>query len=181
MEDLFGEGEGFGDILGSIFGRGRRGAARSLDLEGTVPITLEEAYRGTTRMVDLPDGRRIEVKVPAGVGDGTILKVPGLRARVEIAPDPTFERDGRDLRTLVAVPLAAALLGGEVEVPTLRGSRVNLAVPAGTQNGTRLRLRGLGMPDPRGGKPGDLYAEVKVRLPVPMDERTRAWAEEMPR
>jgi molecular chaperone DnaJ len=75
------------------------------------------------------------------------------------------------------VPLATAFLGGEVDVPTLKGTRVKLNVPAETQNGTRLRLRSLGMPDPRGGQPGDLYAEVRVRLPLPMDDRTRRWAE----
>jgi DnaJ-class molecular chaperone len=75
------------------------------------------------------------------------------------------------------VPLRTALLGGEVDVPTLKGGRVKLNVRPQTQNGTRLRLRGLGMPDPRGGTPGDLYAEVRVRLPLPMDDRTRTWAE----
>jgi DnaJ-class molecular chaperone len=96
---------------------------------------------------------------------------------VRVASDPTFERDGKDLRVAVPVPLKVALLGGEVDVPTLKGGRVQLNVPRETQNGTRLRLRGLGMPDARGGQPGDLYAEVRVRLPLPMDERTRNWAE----
>jgi DnaJ-class molecular chaperone len=186
FENIFGGagGGGFSDIFGSIFGsrgRGARGgSAPPLDLEGTVEVTLQEAFRGTARQVEMPDGRRLEVKVPAGVQDGTVLRVPGLRARVEIAKDSLFERDGSNLRVPVIVPLATALLGGEVDVPTLKGSRVKLNVPPDTQNGTRLRLRGLGMPDPKGGPAGDLYAEVKVRLPVPMDERTRRWAEQMP-
>jgi DnaJ-class molecular chaperone len=186
FENIFGGagGGGFSDIFGSIFGsrgRGARGGpAPPLDLEGTLELTLQEAFRGATRQVEMPDGRRLEVKVPAGVQDGTVLRVPGLRARVEIAKDSLFEREGSDLRVPVIVPLATALLGGEVDVPTLKGSRVKLNVPPDTQNGTRLRLRGLGMPDPRGGPAGDLYAEVKVRLPVPMDERTRRWAEQMP-
>jgi curved DNA-binding protein len=172
-------GGGFGDVFGSIFG-GRGGAGsrqREVDLEGTVEVTLREAYTGTTRQVELPGGRRIELQIPAGIADGTVLRVPGLRARVNVAADPTFELDGKDLRVAVPVPLKTALLGGEVDVPTLKGGRVQLNVPRETQNGTRLRLRGLGMPDTRGGKPGDLYAEVRVRLPLPMDERTRAWAE----
>jgi DnaJ-class molecular chaperone len=174
-----GAGAGLGDIFGSIFGgRGGAGARpREAEAEGTVDITLREAYTGTSRQVELPGGRRIELKVPAGVVDGTVLRAPGLRARVQIAADPTFERDGKDLRVAVPVPLKTALLGGEVDVPTLKGARVQLNVPPETQNGTRLRLRGLGMPDTRGEQPGDLYAEVKVRLPLPMDDRTRKWAE----
>ena len=185
--EMFGQGgggEGFGDLFGSLFGGGRGAgrarSARPADLEGTVAISLKEAYTGTARQVTTPDGRTLEVKVPAGVADGTILKVPGLRARVEIATDPVFVREGHDLRTVVSVPLRDALLGGEVQVPTPKGTRVHLKVPPDTQNGTRLRLRGLGMPDTKGGKPGDLYAEVKVRLPVPLDERSRKFAEELP-
>ncbi|HEX6548755.1 MAG TPA: J domain-containing protein [Candidatus Dormibacteraeota bacterium] len=177
-----GGGQPFGDIFGSIFsgGRGRAPRTAPVEAEGTVRVTLQEAYRGTQRTVQMPDGRRLEVSVPAGVGEGTVLRVPGLRARVEIEPDPVFKREGRDVRVEVSVPLRTALLGGEVEVPTLKGTRVKLTVKPETQNGTRLRLRGLGMPGAKGGAAGDLYAEVKVRLPVPMDAATRAWAEQMP-
>lgn len=171
---------GLGDVFGSIFGgRGAGARAPEMDSEGTVEVSLQEAYTGTTRQVELAGGRRIELKVPAGIQDGNVLRLPGLRARVQVAKDPTFEREGKDLRVAVPVPLKTALLGGEVNVPTLKGGRVHLKVPPETQNGTRLRLRGLGMPDSRGGQPGDLYAEVRVRLPLPMDERTRRWAEEL--
>ena len=187
IERIFGgAGGGFGGIFGDLFrgqqqapGTGRRRAA-PMDVEGTVRVTLREAFTGTSRRVEMPDGRRLEVKVPAGVAEGTLLRVPGLLARVEIEPDEVFTREGRDVRVRVEVPLAAALLGGEVEVPTLRGKRVKLTVKPETQNGTRLRLRGLGMPDPNGGEPGDLLAEVNVRLPVPFDDATRAWAEQVP-
>ncbi|HLQ60915.1 MAG TPA: J domain-containing protein [Candidatus Acidoferrales bacterium] len=183
--DLFGGqspfGDNLGDILGSVFAGGRRGRRPAAEAETVLPISLAEAYRGTSRMVELPDGRRVEVKVPAGVTPGTLLRVPGLLARVEVAPDPSFQIDGRDLRTVVAVPLAVALLGGEVEVPTPKGTRVNLKVPPETQNGTRLRLRGLGLPGHQGAGAGDLYAEVRVKLPVPLDEDGRRWAAETPR
>lgn len=180
LDDLFGS-HGVGEVFSSIFGRRQRDSARAAEAEGTVEVSLQEAYRGTTRRVATADGRRIEVQVPAGVGDGTVLRAPGLRARVRVVPDDSFQREGQDLRVAVSVPLATALLGGEVDVPTLKGSRVKLRVPPETQNGTRLRLRGLGMPDPQGGKPGDLYAEVKVRLPLPLDEQTRRLAQELPR
>jgi len=86
---------------------------------------------------------------------------------VAIAKDPSFERKGKDVHTTVTVPLREALLGGEVEVPTLKGTRVKLTVAPETQNGTRLRLRGLGMPDSKDGDPGDLYVEVRVKPAVP--------------
>lgn len=175
-------GEPFADIFGSIFrgGRGRAAPPGPADAEAVVQITLAEAYAGASRHVELPGGRRLEVKIPAGVAAGTILRVPGLRARVEVAADATFSREGKDLHVQVPVPLRTLLLGGEVEVPTLKGTRVTLTLKPETQNGTRLRLRGLGMPDTGKGSPGDLLAEVKARLPVPMDESTRRWAREMP-
>jgi curved DNA-binding protein len=182
MDDLFGHEGGFGDIFGSIFGANRGGRSRqqAVDVEAPITVSLPEVYRGTSRTVELPGGRRVEVKVPAGVKEGTVLRVPGLRARVQIAPDPVFRREGKDLYVTVPVPLHVALQGGEVAAPSLKGGQVQFKVPPETQNGTKVRLRGLGLPDPKGGPPGDLYAEVRVQLPVPMDERTRKWASEQP-
>jgi curved DNA-binding protein len=182
MEDLFGDaGGGFGDIFGSIFG-GQRGRTRPqpVDVELPITVSLGELYTGTSRTVELPGGRRVEVKVPAGVKEGTVLRVPGLRATVQVAPDPIFTREGKDLRVVVPVPLKVALQGGEVAAPTIKGGQVKFKVSAETQNGTKIRLRGLGLPDPKGGPPGDMYAEVRVQLPVPMDEKTRNWAAEQP-
>src|SRR5207249_3726748 len=146
--------------------------AEALDVDMPISVSLAEVQRGTSRTVELPGGRRVEVNVPAGVKEGTVLRVPGLRAQVQVAPDPLFTREGKDLRVVVPVPLNVALNGGEVAAPTLKGGRVQFKVPPETQNGTKIRLRGLGLPDPKGGPAGDLYAEVKVQLPVPMDERT---------
>jgi curved DNA-binding protein len=180
MEDLFGD-SGIGDIFGSMFGGSRgRGRQAPMDVEAPITVSLGEVYRGTSRTVELPGGRRVEVRVPAGVKEDTVLRVPGLRARVQIAPDPVFAREGKDLRVTVPVPLHAALQGGEVSAPTLKGGQVKFKVAPETQNGTKIRLRGLGLPDPKGGAPGDLYAEVKVQLPVPMDEKTRKWAADQP-
>jgi curved DNA-binding protein len=183
VEDMFGNsGGGFGDLFGSIFGNQARGRERPVPVDAEVPITvsLAEVFKGASRMVELPGGRRVEVKVPAGVKEGTVLRVPGLRARVQVAPDPIFTREGKDVRVTVPVPLKTALQGGEVASPTLKGGHVQFKVPAETQNGTKIRLRGLGLPDPRGGENGDLYAEVKVQLPIPMDEPTRKWAAQQP-
>lgn len=182
MEDLFGEGGGFGDIFSSIFGNSARTRTRPapVDVEAPITVSLGEVYRGTSRTVELPGGRRVEVNVPAGVKEGTVLRVPGLRATVQVAPDPVFTREGKDVRVSVPVALNVALQGGEVSAPTLKGGTVQFKVPPETQNRKKIRLRGLGLPDPKGGQPGDLYAEVNVQLPVPMDERTRKWASEQP-
>jgi curved DNA-binding protein len=181
MEDMFGD-SGIGDIFGSIFGGGARTRTRAqpVDLEAPITVSLREVAEGTSRTVELPGGRRVEVRVPAGVKEGTVLRVPGLRARVQIAPDLVFTREGKDLRVVVPVPLHIALSGGEVSAPTLKGGQVQFKVPAETQNGKKIRLRRLGLPDSKGGEPGDLYAEVRVQLPVPMDERTRKWAADQP-
>jgi curved DNA-binding protein len=182
FRDLFRDAD-LGDLFGGIFGRRNNRSTRrapEAEVESRAQVTLHEAFNGTTRTVELPDGRRIELKIPAGVTSGTVLRAAGVRARVEVAPDPVFEREGKDLRVTATVPVQVALLGGEVDVPTPKGTKVKLRIPPQTQNGTRLRLRGLGMPDPKGGAPGDLYAEVKVRLPLPMDDATKTWAEGLP-
>ena len=154
--------------------------AEFLRHEGIVDPEDLAGVRRSLWAVELPGGRRVEVRVPPGVKEGTVLRVPGLRARVQVAPDPVFTREGKDIRVTVPVPLHVALCGGEVAAPTLKGGQVHFKVPPETQNGTKIRLRGLGLPDPKGGTPGDLYAEVRVQLPVPMDEKTRKWAADQP-
>jgi curved DNA-binding protein len=198
LEDLFGSDSPFSDFFHDLYGRGatgRRGFATAPmageDVEGETTISLEEAFRGTDRSVRL-EGKRVEVKIPPGIRDGARVRVagqgsPGLNGgpagdlyiRVHIRPHPRFQREGDDLRVKVPVPLATALLGGEVMVPTLKGNQVALKVPAETQNGTRLRLRGLGMPQLRDQGAGDLYAEVDVRLPLPMTAEMRRLAEQI--
>lgn len=173
-------GGSFSDLFGSMFGRGRaKRETAPVEVERELRITLHEAFTGTHRRLTLPDGRTVEVTVPAGVSDGTTLRVPGVRARVRVTPDRDFVREGNDVRVVMPVDLDVALLGGEVDVPTLKGTKVTLTVPPETQNGRRLRLRGLGMPNPKGGTPGDLFVEVKVRLPLPMNDRIRRLAEEL--
>src|SRR6266850_1311910 len=139
MEDLFGSEGGFGDIFGSIFGNNRgRARQQPIDVEAPITVSLPEIYRGTSRTVELPGGRRVEVKVPPGVKEGTVLRVPGLRATVQVAPDPVFTRegkDGKDLRVVVPVPLHIALRGGEVSAPTIKGGQVKFTIPPETQNG----------------------------------------------
>src|SRR6266702_94353 len=205
LEDLFGDQSPFSDFFESLFGGGfttdmgggrtrtsgrtRQRAQRATvgqDVESTVDVTLAEAYQGATRVFELtePDGstRRLEVKIPAGVDEGSRIRVAGqgipgtagrgdLYLRVHMVPDARFTREGDDVRTQVDVPLATAMLGGEVQVPTPDGRRLMLRIPAETANGQSFRLRGQGMPHL--GQPdrrGDLYAEVTVVLPTHLTE-----------
>lgn len=196
LEDLFGGSSPFSDFFNSIFG-GLGGAARHAgraggfegfeyqsrprrgqDLEHEVEISLSEAYEGTTRLLT-KDGRRLEVKIPAGASTGTKVRVRGegssgraggeagdLYLRVRVARDQRFERKGNDLHVALPVDLYTAVLGGEVRVPTLAGD-VKLTIPAGSQNGQIFRLRGKGMPSLRHpNERGDLFVRLSVRLPT---------------
>lgn len=204
MESLFGDQDPFSDLFGSMFNRGGARAAgrrrtpvpqRGGDVEGTTEITLEEAYTGTTRTVEVTGAdrtRRVELRIPAGVAEGARVRAAGqggagssgagagdLFVRVRILPHTRFTRDGDDLRVQVTVPLDLALLGGEVPVPTLRGTTAQLRLRSVTQSGARLRLRGLGMPRLRGEGNGDLIAEIAVRLPEELTPAARKLADEV--
>lgn len=182
MDELFGQMGGFSDFFEQIFG-GRRGGfdrggreAVPQAYEQPVTISLKEAYEGGTRLMQL-DGRRLEVKIPAGARTGTKVRMAGVgpAARggqpsdiylaVQVADDPRFERRDDDLHTEVETDLYTAVLGGDVRVPTLEKEAV-LKIPAGTQPNQTFRLKGKGMPKLK--QPttrGDLYAKIKVNLP----------------
>jgi DnaJ-class molecular chaperone len=189
----------FGGGLGSREGSpraGTRGArARSRqgrDVEHEIELTLEDAYHGSTRRLSLKhDGhaRTVDVRIPAGVGDGSRVRISGegesgsggaasgdLYLRVRLAPHQLFERKGRDLYVKAPLPVTTAVLGGEVEVPTLSGKTVRLKIPALTQNGQVFRLKGYGMPavGKNSEEKGDVYARVEIQLPSQLtsEERT---------
>jgi molecular chaperone DnaJ len=163
------------------------GAARAT-AEAVAEISLEEAYHGTIRRVEI-DGRRLDVSIPRGADNGTKVKLSGqgpgggdLVVTVRVRPHPVFTRNGADLERELPITLAEALLGGEVPVTTLKG-RVLLRIPPGTQNGHRFRLKGQGMPRLRGEGDGDLYAKARVVLPPKLDdeaaEAARAFFEKL--
>ncbi len=138
--------------------------------EATAEIDLDEAYRGTTRLLEL-DGRRLEVKIPRGADSGTKIKLSrqgpnggDIVVTVKVRPHPVFTRKGADLERDLALSLEEALLGGEVPVATLKG-RVLLKIPAATQNGHRFRLTGQEMPHLRSEGAGALYAKARIVLP----------------
>ena len=150
-------------------------------VEATAEISLEEAFHGASRIVDV-GGRRLEVSIPRGVDTGSRVKLTGkgpdgrdLVVVIKLAPDRVFTRRGADLEREVPVTLREALLGAEVTVRTLKG-RVLLTLPAGTQNGKTLRLTGQGMPRLKGGATGDLYVKVRVILPTHLSDEAKAAA-----
>jgi len=176
-----------GSIFEQIFGggavRARRGPARGEDARAPVEVELADAVRGAERELRV-DGRTLRVKIPPGVSDGSQIRLAGqggpgggggpagdLYLEIRLRPHPLVRRDGRDLTLDLPVTVPEAVNGAEVTLPTFEGP-VRLKIPAGAQAGTRLRLRGKGLPDLKGGERGDLYAVVKVVLPEP-DERLR--------
>jgi curved DNA-binding protein len=202
----FGRGDGFSfsggdidleDLLGGVFGgrAGRRwGPIPGADQEAELEVTVEEAYRGTRRTVTLTgDGtgrRSFEVTVPAGVTDGQRIRLAGQGGRgsdgagngdlylvVRIAPHPRYRLDGRDLH--VELPLAPweAALGTSVPVDT-PGGEVKVKVPGGTSSGRQIRLRGRGLPNPKG-KAGDLFAEARIMVPTRLSHAERRLFEQL--
>jgi molecular chaperone DnaJ len=212
---------GMDNIFEELFGGGRsRGfsrrsqSRRGQDLESTVEVTLEEAYSGTSRTINLQveepctackgsgrihnlpcsvchgagvvaDIKRLEVKIPAGVATGSRVRISGkgqpgygggtsgdLYLNITVQPHLTLERQGDDLLTSVPVPLAVAVLGGEVQVPTPKG-KLALKIPPETQNGRIFRLAGQGMPHLGKSKQGDLMAKVSVVLPTSLSDKEK--------
>jgi curved DNA-binding protein len=186
----FGEDIDLGDLLGGLFG-GRAGRGwgpiPGADTEAVIELTVEEAYRGTRRSITIEGGgqtRTLDVTIPAGVTNGQRIRLAGQGGRgaegasagdlyliVSIAQHPRYRVEGRDLH--VELPLAPweAALGMTAAVDTPDGE-AKVKVPAGTSSGRRLRLRGRGLPNPRG-TPGDLFAEVRIMVPKKLSHEER--------
>ncbi|MFJ5535464.1 DnaJ C-terminal domain-containing protein [Streptomyces sp. NPDC093261] len=190
-----GEGVDLEDLFGSFFGGAGRMRVPGADQEAELPLTVEEAYRGGRRTVTLagPSGqpRRYEVDVPPGVTDGQRIRLAGeggrgsgeapagdLYLRVRIQPHPVFRLEGRDVYVQLPVTPWEAALGAMVPVPTPSGATAKVSVPAGSSSGRRLRLRGEGMPNPRGTN-GNLYAEVRIMVPSRLSDQERRLFEEL--
>ena len=216
----YGDLSEFGDIFSSLFGdsdigsRMRRGPQRGQDIESPIEVSLEEAYHGSTRIIQFQTAepctacggtgrvgnrvcticngtggkvipKRLEVKIPAGVRDGSRIRIAGeggpgraggskgdLYLVAKVLPHNLFERKGDDLYTEVSVPLATAMLGGEVRLPTLNGN-LSLKIPPETQNGKVFRMAGKGMPQLGNSKYGNMFAKVKVVLPTNLTEEEK--------
>lgn len=173
---------GFDDILSDLFGGGRRGDAwsRGEDLQLTVTIDFLDAAKGTKRRVALPDGRHLDVAIPAGVEEGQVLRLKGqgiaggdALVEVKIRPHPGFTRDGLDIRLDQPLPLPLAITGGKATVPTIDGN-VALTIPAWTSSGKTLRLKGRGIK--KGNQRGDQFVRLMIELPETADATLEKWA-----
>ncbi len=193
FEDLFGGGGG---------GRGRTGTPFQRpgpDLETELTLGFVDAVRGCEKRVDVgrpgPDGRAtretLNVRIPPGVEDGARIRLAGkggagsgggppgdLYARVRVSPHPVLQRSGNDLSMEMPISVAEAVAGAQIDIATLDG-RVTLKVPPGTDGGSKLRLRGKGVPAHAGRAAGDLYVTVRVRVPKNLSEEQRALVEEL--
>jgi DnaJ-class molecular chaperone len=192
-------GAGFEDILNSMFGGAARGArpgggnhfefdtggvGLDLDLSVAMSVSLEESVKGVEKRVRLPNGKELNVKIPAGVTAGQQIRLRGqgetaqghrpgdLLITVSIAPHAFFKVDGSDLRVDLPITLYEAVLGGKVRVPTL-GSAVELSIPKNTSSGRTFRLKGKGLPK-AGGTTGDLFVTTRIILPDGNDSELEA-------
>lgn len=168
--------------FGNLGGAGPRAASRPAEAHATAEVTLAEVARGAERMVAV-NGRRLQVSIPAGVADGSKIRLRGalkgadgggdVVITVRLLADPRFERRGADLATELPLTLAEALLGAEVPVPTPTGT-VKLRVRPNTQNGQEIRVAGRGLPKRGRGADGrgDLIVRTRVVLPT-LDEEAR--------
>ena len=171
----FGSAGGFVDLGGSA-------RARSIpSAQATAEVTLAEVVTGAERMVNV-NGRRLHVKIPAGVSDGSKVKLSGaldggdLVINVKVQPDARFQRDGTELRVDVPLTLSEALLGAEIPVPTPTGS-VKLRIRPNTQNGQEIRVKNRGLPKRGSAQKGDLVVTTRVVLPKLSDEARDRLAE----
>ena len=174
----FGGSGGFEYVdLSDLGSTGRQTRARSIpSAQATAEVTLAEVATGAERMVNV-NGKRLHVKIPPGVTDGSKVKLSGavdggdLIINVKVRPDPRFERHGADLRTEVPITLAEAMLGAEVPVPTPTGS-VKLRIRPNTQNGQEITVQGRGLPKRGTSQKGDLIVTSRIVLPR-LDEEAR--------
>lgn len=199
--DIFSEIFGMGGMGGAARGTGRaRGGAgfnpfgqtyqeppRGQDLHYTMDIDFMEAVNGSTAKISVKRGGKtstLNVKIPEGVKEGQKVRLAGkgvdggdLFITLHVRPHERFRREGDDIYIDLPVSISEAVLGCQVEVPTLKGP-VSLKIPVGTSSGAKLRLKGKGMPK-KGGKAGDFYAVVKIVLPKKIDNNLRQLAEEL--
>lgn len=176
--------------------RGESYAFPGQDAQYSLQIDFKEAVLGAKRDLTLPNGKRLKINIPPGVKNGTTLRFsgegePGIGGgppgdayiTLQVTESGSFHRVDQDLEMQLPVSLSEAILGGEVQVPTVEGA-VTLKIPPGVNTGTRLRVRGNGVREAISGRRGDLYAIVQVMLPDQIDpelkEAIREWSERHP-
>jgi curved DNA-binding protein len=181
-----------GDPFGDLFGQGQphyEVPHKGEDLHYNLSITLEESVSGAEKKLALQQDREvheISVKIPAGIGTGKKLRLSGkgyagihggpagdLYLNITVLPHPIFARDGNDIYIEKSVSFTQAVLGGSIEVPTIDGPIKKMKVPAGTQNGTKIRMKGYGVPGLKGSdsSKGDQFVKISIEVPRKINEK----------
>lgn len=182
-----------GDIFSDLFRRGRGGGGAGgaggaefrmpgADARYQMPVSFLEAVNGASRTVNMPDGKTLDIKIPAGLRDGQILRLKGqgqpgfgggppgdALVEISVEPHPLFTRDGNDIRSVLPITIGEALGGGTARAETASGP-VDVKIPKGANSGTKMRLRGKGAPDQKSGTRGDHFLELRVMMPDKPDE-----------
>lgn len=191
--------EDLSDLFGGMFGGGARarraGPRKGADRSFSLNVSFLDAVNGATSRVNLPDGATLDVRIPPGMEDGKVLRLrgkgmPGVQGgpagdaliTVTVLPDATFTREGSDLRETLPVDLKTAVLGGPIMVPTPTGT-VKMNVPAGSDTGTVLRLRGKGVQAHGTKEAGNLYVRLEVRIgkaDAALEAFLKDWTPEVP-
>jgi len=196
LDDMFGGGGGLGDVFESFFSgqqrsrpqdpfqqQRRQQAARGQDIETSLRLSFDEALQGGRRQVRLPNGETVRLKVPKGVRDGYKVRLRGrgqagprgqagdLYVTFRVGDHPRFRRKGDDIYLTERVSAFDAILGCTRRIPTPYGQKIKLNIPAGTQPGEKLRLKGQGVQMEEGN--GDLYVEIDVHIPENLTDAQR--------
>lgn len=198
FSDFFGgNGGSFSDFFETFFNTGSRKKSRSRaqhkgqDYETEIEFSLEEAYHGASRIVQLQN-EKLRITIKPGAYDGQLLRIKGkgapgagsghhgdLYVRIRIGPHPAFVRKNDDLHTAQTIDLYTAVLGGDSIIETFAG-KLKVKIPAGSQNGSTIRLKGKGMPVyGHAGKHGDLYLQIQVKVPVTLSKEERELFEKL--
>lgn len=184
--------ETHGDPFADLFGTGReqkftRTSSKGQDLQYNLSITLEESVFGADKKIALQKGDRIEeihFKIPPGINSGKKLRLAGkgapgmggappgdLYLNINILPHPIFARDGNDIYVEKSINFSQAVLGTTIDVPTLDGTTKRIKIPPGTQNNTKIRMKGYGVPGLKGATKGDQYVRISINVPRKLSEK----------
>jgi len=196
----------FSQMFGGMGGQGQRHyhtggfqshprAMKGQDLIYELPLTLEELSERTTKIISYQaDGRQeeVSVKVPAGISAGKKLRLRGkglvsphggppgdLYVQIKLLDHPIFRRENADLYSKHQISISQAVLGSEIEIPTIDQKRLKLKIPPGTQNNAKFRLKGYGLPQMNGGAQGDAYAEISIAIPKKLNKKQKTLIESL--
>ncbi len=180
-------GDPFAEYYGEQGHFGPQPAQKGQDLDYNLAISLDDAFNGAEKTLSIRTGsetQEIKVKIPPGINNGQKLRIPAkgspgagggppgdIYLNIQVASHPFFSREGDDLLTEIPVKFSQAALGSTIDVPTISSQTKRIKVPAGTQNDTRIRMRGYGMPRFRGSGKGDLFVKIKVSVPKRLSDK----------